>query len=264
VLQLIESLGMRALEIPANPGTGLDLAHLDAALRQHRVKACVVVTSFANPLGSLMPDVAKAELVRMLSERDVPLIEDDIYGDLQHEGARPRPARAFDDSGLVMLCSSFSKTLAPGYRVGYVLPGRYRERVERLKFTQTVASPTLPQMAIADFLENGGYERHLRRLRRATADQVARVSEAVAEHFPEGTRISRPRGGFLLWVEMPGGKSALELHERALTHRISIAPGPIFSAKQRFGSCLRLSCGFPWSEPIERAIRTLGRIAREL
>jgi DNA-binding transcriptional MocR family regulator len=264
VLQLIESLGMRALEIPANPGTGLDLALLDQALRQPRVKACLLVTSFSNPLGALMPDEAKRELVRMLARRDVPLIEDDIYGDLQHDGARPRPARAFDHDGHVMLCASFSKTLAPGYRVGYVIPGRWRDRVERLKFAQTVATPTLPQMAIADFLETGGYERHLRRLRRALAEQVARVSEAIAQHFPEGTRISRPRGGFLLWVEMPNGKSALELHDRALAHRISVAPGPIFSAKQRFASCIRVSCGFPWSEQIEGAIRTLGRIAHGL
>jgi DNA-binding transcriptional MocR family regulator len=163
-----------------------------------------------------------------------------------------------------MLCGSFSKTLAPGYRVGYVAPGRYRDVVERLKFAQTVATATLPQMAIADFLENGGYERHLRRLRRSLADQVSRVSDAVAEHFPAGTRISRPRGGFLLWVEMQPGKSALELHDRALARGISVAPGPIFSAKQRFSSCLRLSCGWPWTPRVERAIRTLGTLAREL
>ena len=264
VLQLIESLEMRALEIPSNAGTGIDLGMLDAALRQQRVKACLVVTNFSNPSGALMPDDAKRELVKMLARRDIPLIEDDIYGDLHFDGARPRPARAFDRHGLVMLCGSFSKTLAPGYRVGYVAPGRYRDAVERLKFAQTVATPTLAQMAIADFLENGGYERHLRRLRRALSEQVARVSEAIAEHFPAGTRISRPRGGFLLWVEMPPGKSALELHDRALARGVSVAPGPIFSAKQRFTSCIRVSCGYPWSESIERGVRTLGQIASDL
>ncbi len=264
VLQLIESLGMRALEIPARAGTGMDLALLDEALRRHRVKACLVVANFSNPIGALMPDEAKRELVQILARRDVPLIEDDIYGDLHFDGARPRPVRAFDRRGMVMLCASFSKTLAPGYRVGYVVPGRFREAVERLKFAQTVACPTLPQMAIADFLESGGYERHLRRLRRCVADQVARVSEAIAQHFPEGTRISRPRGGFLLWVEMPAGKSALELHARAAARGVSVAPGPIFSAKARFANCVRISCGFPWSETIARAVRTLGEIAREL
>jgi DNA-binding transcriptional MocR family regulator len=250
--------------VPAHAGTGIDLPQLDAALRRHRVKAVLLVTNFSNPLGALMPDEAKRELVRMLGRRDVPLIEDDIYGDLHHDGVRPRPARAFDRNGLVMLCGSFSKTLAPGYRVGYVAPGRWRDAVERLKFAQSVATPTLTQMAVADFLENGGYERHLRRLRRALAGQVARVSEAIAEHFPAGTRISRPRGGFLLWVEMPHGKSALELHDRALARGVSVAPGPIFSAKQRFGSCLRVSCGFPWSDAVGRGIRTLGEIAHAL
>jgi DNA-binding transcriptional MocR family regulator len=263
-LQLIEGMGMRALEVPAHAQTGIDLRQLDIALRRHRVRACMIVTSFSNPLGSLMPDDAKRELVQMLARREVPLIEDDIYGDLHFDGARPRPARAFDRHGLVMLCSSFSKTLAPGYRVGYVAPGRFRDAVERMKFSQTVATATLPQMAIADFLENGGYERHLRRLRRALADQVARVSDAVAREFPAGTRISRPRGGFMLWVEMPPGKSALELHARAAAQRVSVAPGPLFSAKQRFSSCLRLSCGWPWSDAIDRAIRTLGAIARDL
>ena len=262
VLQLIESLGMRVLEVPSNAGTGVDLARLQDALRQHPVRACLLVPTFSNPLGALMPDDAKRELVRMLARHEVPLIEDDIYGDLGFDAARPRPAKAFDRHGLVMLCTSFSKTLAPGYRVGWVAPGRWRDTVERLKFAQTVGTPTLPQMAIADFLENGGYERHLRRLRRALADQVGRVSDAIAEHFPNGTRISRPRGGFLLWVEMPPGKNALDLHDRALARGVSIAPGPIFSAKQRFSNCLRLSCAWPWSDRIERAIRTLGELAR--
>lgn len=262
VLQLIESLGMRALEVPANAGTGVDLTRLDEALKQHTVRACLLVPTFSNPLGALMPDDAKRDLVRLLARHEVPLIEDDIYGDLVFDGARPRPAKAFDRHGNVMLCTSFSKTLAPGYRVGWVAAGRWRDAVERLKFAQTVSTPTLPQMAIADFLENGGYERHLRRLRRALADQVGRVSDAVAEHFPPGTRISRPHGGFLLWVEMPPGRSALALHDRALARGISIAPGPIFSAKQRFANCLRLSCAWPWSDRIERAIRTLGELAR--
>jgi DNA-binding transcriptional MocR family regulator len=163
-----------------------------------------------------------------------------------------------------MLCASFSKTLAPGYRVGYAAAGRFREKVERLKFAHTVGTATLPQMAIADFLTSGGYERHLRRLRGRLAEQVARLSDAIIATFPQGTRISRPKGGFVLWVEMPPGKSALELHTRALERKISIAPGPIFSAKPRFTSCLRLSAGFPWSERIARSVETLGALAHDL
>ena len=263
LLQLIESLGIRVIEIPASPRAGMDLDALEDALDRHRIKACLAIPNFSNPLGSAMPDEGKERLVAMLARRDVPLIEDDIYGDLHFGDARPRPAKAFDRKGLVMLCSSFSKTMAPGYRVGWTAPGRFREEVERLKFAQTVATATLPQMAVADFLENGGYDHHLRALRRRLAAQVQRVSEAIAEHFPPGTRVSRPTGGFVLWVEMPPGASALALHERALERGISVAPGSIFSAKHRFSNCIRVSCGYPWSDLLDHSVRTLGRLAAE-
>src|SRR5262249_14981192 len=153
----------------------------------------------------------------------------DVYGDLPHDDDRPRPAKAFDRDGWVMCCSSFSKTLAPGYRVGWVMPGRFYERVEELKFTTTVASPTITQIAVAAFLDSGGYERHLRKLRRAFAAQVAAVQEALVRHLPRGTRVSRPTGGFLLWVELPeGSRNAVDLQRAALERGISIAPGPIF------------------------------------
>jgi DNA-binding transcriptional MocR family regulator len=263
LLRLLASLGMRVIEIPAHPRTGMDLGALAEALGRHKIRAVMAIPNFNNPLGSLMPDEAKEELVEMLGRRDIPLIEDDIYGDLSFGDERPRPAKAFDRRGLVMLCSSFSKTVAPGYRIGWAAPGRFREQVEQLKFAQSVATATLPQMAVADFLDNGGYDHHLRTLRRRLAAQVERVSEAVAEHFPPGTRVSRPAGGFMLWVELPPGTSALTLFERALARGISIAPGPIFSAKQRFSGYIRLSCGHPWSELLGNAIRALGRLCAE-
>ena len=263
LLQLIESLGIKALEIPAHARHGMDLDALDDALARHRIKAVLATPNFSNPLGSAMPDEAKERLVVTLGRREIPLIEDDIYGELHFGDARPRAAKAFDRHGLVMLCSSFSKTLAPGYRVGWAAPGRFRERVEQLKFAQSVATSTLPQMAIADFVENGGYDHHLRQMRRRLAAQVERVSAAIAEHFPPGTRVSRPAGGFVLWVELPPGTSALRLQERALASGISVAPGPIFSAKARFSNFVRISCGYPWSEVVDRAIRTLGRFAAE-
>lgn len=264
VLQMIENLRMRALEIPCLPGLGMDLDALEEALASQRIKACLVIPTISNPLGSVMSDAAKQRLVEMLARREIPLIEDDLYGDLYFGPVRPRPAKAFDREGLVMLCSSFTKTLAPGYRVGWAAPGRFREQVEQLKFAQSVATATLPQMAIAEFVENGGYEHHLRAIRRKLAAQVAQVSAAIAEHFPAGTRVSRPAGGFLLWVELPPGTSALELHARALARQISVAPGPIFSAKPRFANCIRMSCGFPWSDLLAHAVRTLGRLAREV
>jgi DNA-binding transcriptional MocR family regulator len=264
LLQLVESLRLRALEIPCQPGKGIDLDALEQALASQRVRACLAIPNCANPIGSVMSEPAKRRLVAMLARREIPLIEDDIYGDLYFGPQRPPPAKAFDRDGLVMLCSSFSKTLAPGYRVGWTAPGRFRETVEQLKFAQSVATPTLPQLAVAEFIEQGGYDHHLRGLRRRLAAQVEQVSAAIAEHFPAGTRVSRPAGGFVLWVELPPGTPALELHARALEFGISVAPGPIFSAKARFSNCIRVSCGYPWSDLLAHAVRTLGRIAREV
>jgi DNA-binding transcriptional MocR family regulator len=264
-LRAIEALGLRALEIPTHPRHGMELDALEAVLDKRRVAAVLVVPSFSNPLGSCMPEEHRQRLVAMLARRDLPLIEDDIYSDIYFGTERLRPCKAFDTEGRVLLCGSFSKTLAPGYRVGWVAPGRYRERVELLKFAQTVATPTLPQLTIARFLQGGGYDRHLRGLRRRLATQVERMTEAIAEHFPEGTRVTRPTGGMVLWVELPSAVDALALHSRALEAGISISPGPIFSAQAgRYSHFIRLSCGSPWSPRIEAAVATLGSLGRSL
>ncbi len=264
ILQAIEGLGLKALEIPTRPRDGMDLDALEKALKTKKIAACLAVPNFNNPLGSLMPDENKERLVAMLGSRGIPLIEDDLNGDLHFGPERPRVARSFDKNGLVMLCSSFSKTLAPGYRVGWTAPGRFFEKIKKLKFTNTLATTTLPQLAIAEFVKNGGYDHHLRSIRRTYAGQVQCVSQAVASHFPAGTRITRPAGGFVLWIELPLRVDALQLHERALAENISIAPGPMFSAKSHFKNFIRISCGHPWSSRIERGIVTLGSLAGEL
>jgi DNA-binding transcriptional MocR family regulator len=210
-----------------------------------------------------MPDADKKTLVDLLARREIPLIEDDIYGDLHFAEKRPRTAKTYDKQGLVLLCSSFSKTLAPGYRVGWTAPGRFKLQVESLKFTSSMATTTAPQMAIADFLQSGGYDRYLRKIRRILMTQVQQMSNAVGRYFPAGTKVTRPQGGYVIWVELPHGVDSLELHRRALAQKISIAPGPIFSAKQKYKNFIRLSCGLPWSEKIERAVRTLGDLVRE-
>jgi DNA-binding transcriptional MocR family regulator len=264
LLQLIEEMGLRALEIPAHPRDGMDLSALEEALARTTIAAVLATPNFCNPLGARMPDDAKERLVRLAQKHDVPIIEDDIYGDLSFDGARPRPAKAFDRDGRVLLCGSVSKTLAPGYRIGWVVAGRYQARIERLKFAQSVATPTILQMAVAEYLDHGGYDRHLRVLRSRFASQVQRFREEIAATFPSGTRVSEPQGGFVLWVELPSGVSALELQGAALDRGIAIAPGPIFSARQRFPHHVRVSCGFPWSPRFEAAIATLGDLATKM
>ncbi len=263
-LQLIEAMGLKAVEIPSCPREGMDLDALERVLKARRIAAVLAVTNFSNPLGCLMPDANKERLVQMLAAGEVPLIEDDLYGDLYFGDSRPRAAKCFDRRGLVLHCGSFSKTLAPGWRIGWVAAGRFRERISLLKFSQTVAAPSLQQLALADFLASGLYERHLRSLRKAVAASVRSMGDCVAAHFPAGTRATRPDGGGVLWVELPGRVRALELHDRALAEKIAIAPGPIFSARQGYENCIRLSCGVQWSPRFESAVATLGRLAGDL
>lgn len=259
--QLLESLELRVVEIPVG-ASGMDIDQLERVLATRPIRACICTPNFTNPAGALMPDDAKRRLVRLLARYEIPLIEDDIYGDLHRGNVRPRPAKAFDQKGLVMLCASYSKTIAPGYRVGWVAPGRFQSRVEQLKFAHTLATPTLPQMAVAEFLESGGYDRHLRRLRAALATQTEALAQLIARHFPTGTRVSRPAGGYVLWVELPPGVAGQDVHATALARGISVIPGEIFSARQQFSGYLRISAGHPVTDATEHSVRTLGEIVR--
>ncbi|WP_018506608.1 PLP-dependent aminotransferase family protein [Thiobacillus thioparus] len=261
-LQAIESLGMQALEIPSDPVEGISLDALALALERWPVKAVTVVSNFSNPTGSLMPDAHKTRLVKMLAARGIPLIEDDIYGDLAHGRQRPRPAKAYDHADNVLLCASFSKTIAPGYRVGWIVPGRWRKAVEHLKYVSTLSSATLPQLAVAHYLADGRYERHLNKVRRTYADNLARMQAHIARHFPAGTRTSRPDGGFVLWVELPEQTDTLALHDKALRQGISFTPGNLFSPQGRYRNCLRLAAALPWDARVEQALEALGKLAR--
>lgn len=261
LLQAISARGMRVMEIPADTDAGTNLEALDEALGKHPVKAFVSIPTFHNPLGFALSEEKKRDMVALLERHGVPLIEDDIYGDLAHDHERPRPAKAYDRTGNAILCSSLSKTLGPGLRVGWIAAGRYAHEVETLKNSLTVASPGLAQLIAAEFLHSGGYERHLRKVRRAFEQQMVQTTRAVLDGFPKGTRISRPEGGFILWVELPEGTDSVRLYRRALDKRIGLIPGPVFSASGGFGNYIRLSCGYPWSSKIERAIGRLGELA---
>jgi DNA-binding transcriptional MocR family regulator len=263
-LQLLESLGLRALEVATDPRTGVVLDELVRALDRHRVAACLFSPNFQNPTGCRMPDGAKRQLVKLLADREVPLIEDDVYGELPFEGPRPQAAKAFDTNGGVLWCASLSKTLAPGLRAGWIAGGRFHAEVERLKSVHTVTGPPLPMLVAAEFLESGQFDRHLRALRATIAQNVRRVTAAVVDCFPPGTQVAQPAGGMVLWVEMPKGVDSLEIQRLALEHGIGIAPGPIFSPSGRYQQCLRINCAMTWSDRIERALAQVGLLARQL
>ncbi|HYC85806.1 MAG TPA: PLP-dependent aminotransferase family protein [Chryseosolibacter sp.] len=263
IFQVMESHGLKVVEIPTNPVTGVDLDYLETAIPRFDIKACLFVNNFNNPLGSCMPDENKKRLVDMLAKRDIPLIEDDIYGELYFGKTRPKTCKTFDKKGLVLHCASFSKSLAPGFRIGWTIPGRFKEKVLRLKRMHTVSTNTLTQAAVADFLSNGRFELHLRHLRKALHTQSLVYLQAVSELFPEDTCVTRPQGGFTLWVEMNKKINAYKLHKRALKQNIGIAPGQIFSSQGRFENCFRISYGQPWSTKIQQGLQTLGKLIRE-
>jgi DNA-binding transcriptional MocR family regulator len=259
-LQALERNGLKAIEVPTHPRDGIDLEALAEALQRHKPKACWLMTNFQNPLGSLMSDERKRALVELLTQHDVPLIEDDVYGELYFGSKRPAPAKAFDTKGLVMHCSSFSKCLAPGYRIGWAAPGRYAQAVARHKLTTTISASAPAQAALTEYLEKGGYDKHLRQLRHVLSVQQTAMMQAVVRHFPKGTKATRPNGGYFLWIELPEHVDALDIHRQALSLGISVAPGPMFSAKRGFTNCLRLNYGHPWDARAEAALTALGRL----
>jgi len=262
-LQAVESLGLKAVEIPTHPREGVELGPLERAIDTHKVRACWFMTSFQNPLGATMPDEKKRDLVRLLASRDVPLIEDDVYSELYFGSRRPRAAKAFDDRGIVLHCGSFSKCLAPGYRLGWVAAGRFARDVQRRKVMSSLATSIPVQDAIADVLRHETYDAHLKKLRGALAAQQQSLLASVRRHFP-GHRVTEPEGGYFVWLELPHGVDSLDLHRRALKHGISIAPGPIFSPRREYRNCVRLNYGHPWNAELDRAVRQVARLSTAL
>jgi DNA-binding transcriptional MocR family regulator len=261
MLQLLESLGLKALEIPTEPETGISIPALDLATRDGRVAAVLLVPNASNPLGSVMPDENKKKLAQLMAARKVAVIEDDIYGDLCYGAQRPWPIKAFDKSGNVMLCTSFSKCLSPSLRIGFVAAGKYRAAVALHKTLASGGTNPITQRVLAETLESGAYERHVRNLRRQFQGQVEQMIAAVTRYFPAGTRIARPLGGFVLWVELSEKIDTAKLYRRAIAAGIAFVPGDLFSPSGLYRNCLRLNCGNPWSETIEAAVKQLGELA---
>jgi DNA-binding transcriptional MocR family regulator len=266
---VLESLGMRALEIPTSPQTGISLDALEMAMQTYdNIKAVVVVPHLQNPLGSIMPDAHKQGLVQLCERHGVALIEDDTYSELVNDATRGgvplRAMKSWDTTGNVIYCASLHKILAPGMRVGWMAAGRWQARVEMLKFTQTRSNEELSQLALADYMASPAYDRHLRRLRSTLHVQREKTAQAIASYFPEGTRLNVPDGGLSLWVELPHKLSSRRVFDAALAQQILVTPGQMFSNSLRFDAYLRINCGWPHQQDVEQGLRRLGQIVTEL
>lgn len=264
IYQAIESLGLKVVEITTDPINGVDLDHLQKAIKKFPIKACVFIPNYNNPLGSCMPDENKKKLVEIISRNNIPLIEDDIYGELYFGKTRPRTCKYYDTKGLVMHCSSLSKSLSPGYRIGWVMPGKFFDTVKQLKRIQNISSPTLTQAAMAYYLKYGRYEFHLKNLRKALHTQSLRYVQAIIKYFPPDTKVSRPHGGFILWLELNKNVNAFRLRTEAMKHHISIVPGKIFSSGNNYDNCIRICFGKPWDEDMDYGLMMLGKMIRKM
>lgn len=264
IFQAIENMGLKVVEVPSCFVSGLDLDCLQSVIKKCNVKACVVIPNFNNPLGGCMPDENKKKLVEIITRHNIPLIEDDIYGELYFGKNRPRTCKYYDTKGMVMHCSSLSKSLAPGYRIGWSIPGKFINEVKEIKRIHNISSPALTQAAIAHFLQIGRYEYHLKGLRKALHTQCLRYMQGIVHYFPEDTKVSRPHGGFVLWVELNKKVNAFKLRQEAMRHHISIMPGKIFSASCNYDNCIRISFGKPWDDNADYGLMMLGKLIRKM
>lgn len=264
IYQAAESLGLKVVEITSCSINGIELGCLEKAIENYSIKACIVVPNFNNPLGSCMPDESKKKLVDIITKHNIPLIEDDIYGEMYFGKSRPKTCKFFDKKGLVMHCSSLSKSLAPGYRIGWTIPGKFFEEVRQMKRGLNISSPSLTQAAVAHFLKIGRYEYHLKNLRKALHTQCLRYMQAIIEYFPSDTKISRPHGGFVLWLQLNKKINSFKLRTEAMKHNISIVPGRIFSANCNYTHFIRISFGKPWSEDVDYGLMMLGRLIKKM
>jgi DNA-binding transcriptional MocR family regulator len=261
VLQLMQHMRLKVVEVANRSGAGIDVEALEYVLSGTRISAALLQSSFNNPTGAETPDAAKERILALLDRFGVPLIEDDIYGDLHFGKDRPRPFAAFRGSGNVVTCGSISKSIAIGYRVGWAISARHVTALARAKFCSSVGSPTLQQHVVARYFARGGHDRHLRIVCAELQANCRRFADVIAEAFPPGTRVSSPAGGVVLWLELPGHADGLELFHAALANQIGIAPGMIFSAKARYRNFVRLSAGVTWTPAVEDALHRLGRLA---
>lgn len=261
-LQAAERLGLKVVEIPTHPQTGLDMAALTKAIAKYAIRACWFMTTLQHPTGAIASAGDKRELVRILSSRGIPLIEDDAYAELQFAPRPSVPAKAFDKSGFVLHCGSFSKCLAPGYRLGWIAAGRFAKDIARRKIESSLATSLPVQLGIGEMLRHGGYEPHLARLRAFLSSQQALALESIHRHFPTGYRVAPPAGGYFLWIECGAAVDSLEVHRLALESGITIAPGPMFSARRQFRNFMRVNYGHPWNPQIEHGFKRLGQLLR--
>ena len=262
VLATSSALGLQTVPVPMRE-EGPDLAALERALKRPEVKLLYTIPTFHNPLGMTTSVSHRRALLAVAARCGKPVIEDAYEADLGFDGTPVPPLTAFDDAGIVVHLSSFSKSLFPGVRVGAVAAhGRLVDALTVLKQATDLSDAMPLQAALAEFVESGEYDRHLRRMRRVLRGRRDALLEALDEHLPEGSRWTRPDGGYQVWVELPLGIDTSELLPDAVAAGVLFAPGAQFHHDGRPSNALRLTFAQADEAALRRGVKILGDVIR--
>ena len=259
VLQLLEQLRLQIVEIPSSAKTGMAVEQLKRALAAFPIKACVITPNFATPSGAQMQEDDKRALVALANEYEFTIVEDDIYGDLGFD-QETVPLASYDTQDRVILCGSVSKSLSRDLRVGWVISRRWQSELLRLKLASQLAGSRVTQRALANFIRNGDYRRHLLRFKRSLQMQRNQLLSAMKSYWPKQAQYQVPHGGLALWVVLPQECDTNDLYQAMLPQGIILTPGSLFSSQGAFHHCLRLSFNQPYVGRRLTAIKTLGHV----
>jgi DNA-binding transcriptional MocR family regulator len=260
IMQVLETLDLKIATIPSHPETGISIDDVKEACNKLAIKACVLVSNFNNPDGASISTEGKKQLADFANSHQIPLVEDDLYGELFFEGSRPDTIKAYDTEGWVMYCSSFTKTLVPGFRIGWCAAGQFTYEVGRIKSMQNGSTSSFSQRVIQQLLSSGSYERHLQKFRLELNKNLIRTTELIEQQFPKGTKITRPTGGLVIWVELPEHINSASFQEKAFQQEVSYAPGELFSAKGDYKHYIRISYCNLWENKVQKALVKLGEL----
>ena len=259
-LQLLEQLQLKVIEIPSSPLTGMSVDALQQAAEKWPVKVCIVSPCYSTPAGAVMPDPARKQLLQLAEQQNFAVIEDDIYADTALSYT-PDPLKKLDQTGRVILCSSFSKSLSRDLRIGWISGGRWHQALLQLKLVTQLASPLSVQNGLAEFISNGDYDSHLKRQQKWLRQQ----SEQLLNHVRGWTAVTNvevPEGGLTLWIELEPDRDTSALFSELKSEGVFIAPGALFSTKNKFSNHLRLSFAHPWNDHRQKALSVIGKLLR--
>ncbi len=254
---------MRAVAI--DPTAGADPDAFEAALSQTpRPKLAVLIPNFHNPLSATLPTEARLRVAASAARHKVPLIEDDPYALLRFEGQALPPIKTFDQDGWVFHLGSFSKILAPGIRLGWIVaPLDLIPQITVVREAMDLESSTLMQRAVFEFIRRGEFEVHLARMNTLHRQRRDALVEALGRHFADGCRWTHPQGGLFVWLTLPEGADAWALFERAVARQVAFIPGEAFAVEGGHKNCLRLSFGNVRTDLIETGVARLAEALRE-